>query len=236
MKNANFPILIVVLVLIAVLAQFTRHPQENAQVAARQDMEKCLALLWGQDGQQVELTPAGERVDVRAAVFMPAGGSPRRERWNRPFLSFVALRHSGLVVRNLEVVDGRSQRPVSSLTDRGLLAERISAGGSTVYDEDKLCELTQRQLSSALSQSLGPLQSLVLVDAQASSARRDGEHYGSPPSDGLAMRALRVAPYSFSLDICVVVNRQIPADVWKDFRDRHVGKVQKIRVLVLPQP
>ena len=65
-KNANFPILLMVVAMVAVTAQWTRQSGEKPEwKALRQDLTASLASLWQQTGHQVEVLAAGEGLDVR---------------------------------------------------------------------------------------------------------------------------------------------------------------------------
>lgn len=238
MKNANFPILLVVIALVAVAAQFTRHSGEKPeQTALRQDMLASLQLLWNQTGSQVELVPAGERVNVQALVSMPPNLRPRQQRWNYPFLRFVALRHPQVRLQNLEVLDGTTHRSVSEVALNSLLADR-AVPRANYDDAEGMSQLTARQMSSSLDRLLGVGQALVLVDAELSQASRESVRYGGPDPGGLlAKRAYYPSPQDriTRMDVCVVVQREVPPASWETFKSQQIAPYCKLRVVVLPK-
>lgn len=222
MKNANFPILIVILMLIASVAYFTHNSAEKPELAAlRLDMEDSLQLLWGPYDQHVKLDAAGVRVTAQAMVLMPEHLRPRQQRWNYPFLRFVASRHTGLRLERLEVVDGTSHRPLLE--------------GPIPDEEELFCQLHTRRLTSSLEAILGPGKSLVLVDADTGKASLEQIRYGAP--ELLARRAYAphqdLHPRILRMDVCVVVNRQIPETTWQAFKKQAATDHCEMRLVTL---
>jgi len=228
MKNSNFPVLLVVIVLVAVLAQFNRQAEDKPERAARQDMEKCLALLWEQEGQQVEITPAG----VRATVLMPPSASPRQQRWNYPFLRFVAQRHPELKLQKWEIINGSSQRAIPEVAMHGMLAERWIPPSES---EENVSLLTGRRLTVELEKVSGLGSALVLVDAHLTRASLDTPRYGRRAS-GAPPRPRSAPGRGLSLDICLIVPATLHPRIVQDFQAQQLNHGETIRLVRLPQP
>ena len=76
----NLIALAVLLVLVAVAAQFTRQGGKKSEwVALENDIQACLQLLWQQPGQKAELVPAGGGPMALVTIQMP-----RTERADLP--------------------------------------------------------------------------------------------------------------------------------------------------------
>ena len=237
MKNSNFPILLVVIALVAVTAQLTRHSGEKPEVTAmRQDMLASLQLLWEQPGSQVELVPAGERVNVQAIVKMPPNLRPRQQRWNYPFLRFVALRHPGVKLQTLAVLDGSTHQSVPEVALNCLLADRV-APRANYDDAEGLSQMTARQMSSSLDRLIGSGQGLVLVDAEVSKASRESVRYGAREQNRHLAKRDYPGPrvQIIKMDVCVVVNREVPPATWETFKSQQIAPYCKLRVVTLPR-
>ena len=228
MRNANFPILLVIIVLVAVLAQFARHPADKPELAARQDLERCLALLWEEGGQQVEIIPNG----LRATVHMPAGVSPRQQRWNYPFLRFLALRHPGLKLQTLQVIDASSQRAVPEVAMSGMLAERWIPPSES---EENISLLNGRRLTLELEKVSGKDSALVLVDAHQTQAWRDSLLYGRRASGNVARPPRSRGPV-LSLEVCLIIPQTLHPRIIQEFQATQLNHKETIRTIRLPQP
>ena len=226
MKSHNFPILLAVIVLVALAAQFLRPSQDQAQLAMRQDLEKSLQLLWEQDGQQVEVTPTG----LRANVSMPAGVSPRKRRWNYPFLRLVAQRHPSQKMQTLEVIDGSSHLAIPEVAMSGMLAERWIPPAES---EENLSMLTGRKLTLELEKVSGKGSALVLVDAHRTQARRESLRYGRR-AGGAVAPSPRQPRQALQLDVCLVAPQTLAAEALQEFRSAHLNHGEIIREVRLP--
>ena len=226
-RNANFPILIVVIALVAVVAQWTRHSAEKPEwTSLRQDLEASLARLWNRPQQEVEFVAGHSGVSVPALVNLPPGLPPRQQRWNYPFLRFVALRHPAVSVEQLEVVDAGNHQKISEIAMHGLLAE---AAYAPRQDEERTCAMVGRQLTAALEKQLGRGEVLVLVDARRTSSKSDdGSRYGK------VVRYPQPAFQVLQYEICVVFRSPMPEDKWKQFATSHLDKGESIRKVTLP--
>ena len=218
MKNHNFPILLVILVLVAALAQFLRLSPAHGQIAIRQDLEKSLQLLWDREGQRVELTPTG----LRATVSMPPNVTTRQQRWNYPFLRFVARRHPALKLNKLQVFDGSSQRAVPEMVGSGILAE---------FDgQENISLFISRRLTAELEVVAGQGRALVLADAHRPQAGRDAVRYGcrifSPPRSSPPMR----------LEVYLVVPQILTPGAIRRFQSDHLAHGETVQVVRLPTP
>lgn len=239
-KNANIPILLLLIVAVAVTAQLTRHSGEKPEwQLLRKDMVASLTRLWGQEGHKVELMPAGERVDARVSVSTPRGLRLRQQRWNYPFLRFVAARHPGVTLDSLNVVESGTDRLIPELATAGLFADRVAPRANFDDEEERLCQLTSRQLTSALEHKLGPGGALVLVDAQLARSSRDEAPYGAPPGELLARRAAGAVAQPMGnrvmvTNICVVVHHQVPAQDLDVSRFGYSRSGVDFRVVTLP--
>ena len=235
-KNHNLPILLIVIVIVAVMAQFNRHSGEKPELAAmRQDMLASLQLLWEQPGSQVELVPAGERINVQATVAMPPNLRPRQQRWNYPFLRFVALRHPAVTLQTLEVIDGSTHNSISEVALNGLRADRVAPRFNN-DDAEGMSQMTARQIGSSLDQLIGSGQGLVLVDTELGKSSRESMRYGAPEQRLLAKRAYP-SPQDriVRVDVCIVLNREIPPATWETFKSRNLSPFHKLRVVTLPK-
>jgi hypothetical protein len=175
-------------------------------------------------------------VNVQALVSMPPNLRSRQQRWNYPFLRFVALRHPRVRLQNLEVLDGTTHRSVSEVALNGLLADRALPRAN--YDDaEGRSQLTARQMSSSLDRLLGVGQALVLVDAGLSKASRESVRYGGPDLDGLMAKRdySRSETRVVRMDVCVVVQREIPAGAWETFQSEQIAPYCKLRVVKLPK-
>jgi len=206
-KNHNLPILLIVIALVAVVAQWNRHAGEKPEwTALRQDLAASLGRLWDRPDQQVELLPGQSGVVVQAQVSMPPGTRPRQQRWNYPFLRFVAQRHPQVNVEQLEVSEAASHRKISEIALNGLLAE---AAYSPREDEENTCVLVGRQMTARLEELVGRGEALVLVDARrASSQNDDGMRYGK------MVRQQRPQLEALHYEYCIVTRKPIPDDKW----------------------
>jgi len=223
MKNNNFPILLAVIVLVALAAQFMRPSHDQSQLAMRRDLEKSLQLLWDRENQQVEITASG----LRATVSMPAEVSPRQQRWNYPFLRFVARRHPDLNLQTLEVIDASSRRPIPEVAMSGMLAEVQAPRGDS---PENVSLLTGRRLTMELEVVAGQGRALVLVDAHSPRAGRDAERYGcraAPP---------RESSPAVSMDVCLIVPSTISLEALEKFQAEQVNHGETIRIVRLPAP
>lgn len=228
-KNANFPILLLVIVLVAVTAQFTRPSGEKPEVQAlRKDMVSGLTRLWGQPGHQVEALPAGEKVNLRVSVSMPPR-NPRQQRWNYPFLRYLAARHPAVALGNLSVLEAGNERLIPELALAGLMADRAAPRANFEDEEERLCQLTARQVTSAL----GARHVLVLVDAQLARSSRDATVYGAPD---LAFRIAEPIPHRVMVtEICVVSQEgEISPAEWEHFRAENPQNGAPSRLVILP--
>lgn len=225
-KNANFPILIVVIVLVAVVAQLTRHSTEPTEwTALRRDLTGSLARLWEDTRQEVELVPGRAGVVVQARVTMPPNLRARQQRWNYPFVRFVALRHPKVAIEQVEVSEAASRRKISEIALGGLLAE---VAVPPREDEERNCLMMSRTLTTGLEEQLGRGQALVLVDARrASSQRDDAIYYGKSALPHGYRGRLR---YEF----CVVSCSSIPAEKWRIFEAKLPLHSEPIRRVLLP--
>lgn len=228
-KNANIPILLVVIALVAIVAQWNRNSSEKTEwPALRQDLFSSLGRLWERPQQEVELLPGYSGVAVRAQVSMPPGLRPRQQRWNYPFLRFVAQRHPAIHIEHLEVVDATNRQKISEIALNGLLAERAYAPRE---DEESNCVMVSRQLTAGLEAQMGPGEALVLVDALRASSRRndDGIRYGK------MVQERRYQPEEiFRYEVCVVTRSPIPDDKWQNFFASHLNHGETIRKVILP--
>lgn len=226
-KNANLPILLVVIVLVAVVAQFTRKTTEKPEwTALRQDMTASLALLWDEPGQEVDLAPGKSGVMVRAGVRMPPHSRPRKQRWNYPFLRFVAARHPKVTVEQMEVSDASSRQIIPEVAMNGLLAEAYYAPPS---DEERNCVMVSRQFTGIVDGMLGRRgDCLVLVDASPISSQRESPRYGKQ-----ARQQSRPAE-TFHYEICVVTRSHVPPDKWEEFSFNTLHSSQSLRKVTLP--
>ncbi|MBX3171737.1 MAG: hypothetical protein KF760_30280 [Candidatus Eremiobacteraeota bacterium] len=230
-KNYNFPILLVVIVLVAVVAQLTRQSGGNPDwQLLRKDMVSSLTRLWEKEGHQVELVPAGDRLDARVSVSLPRGLRLRQQRWNYPFLRFVAARHPAVSIGNLHVVEAGSHRAIPEVAMAGLVADRVAPRANFEDEEERLCQLTGRQLTGALERKLGPGRALVLVDAQEARSYQENKLYGrrayvtQPPSQRVMVT-----------EVCLVVSGpEIPAADWEQFRAENSLRLASFRVVTLP--
>ena len=242
MKNANLPILLVVIAAVAITAQLTRQTGEKPEwKSLRQDMSSCLTSLWQQPGHQVELLPAGEGVSARVAVAMPPGLRLRQQRWNYPFLRFVAARHPGVSLQNLSVVESGSDRPVPEVAMAGLLADRAFPISNFEDEEERLCQMTARQIAIAVQHKLGAGHELVLVDAQLARSIREDRIYGSPEGGQLARRASGAVAQPLSnrvmvTEIRVVVDQEVSPAEWEKFQAENPMGGANFRVVTLPKP
>jgi len=228
MKNANLPILLVVLVLVAVAAQFSHHPREKLEV--RQDLEKCLQLLWGLEEQKVELVPTG----LRATVHMSPGVSPRQRRWNYPFLRFAALRHADLTVQSVEVIDGSSLRAIPEVATNGMLAARSLIPTSDSQFEERASLLTARKLNLELEKELDRGEALALVDAHQTRAETHQVRYGAAADEELAYRHDDPIQVVMNLEVCLVLKDERKLEALRQFKVRNLHNGEKMRLLKLP--
>ena len=242
MKNANLPILLIVIAAVAITAQLTRQSGEKPEwKLLRQDMVSSLTSLWQQPGHQVELVPAGGGDNARVSVSMPRGLRLRQQRWNHPFLRFVAARHPAVALQNLNVTEGGTDRLVPETAMAGLLADRVAPRVNFDDEEERLCQLTARQLSSALQRKLGTGRELVLVDAQLARSSREEAGYGGE-GDLLARRAAGAVAQPISTrvlvtEICVVVDHEVSPGDWEKFQaENSLGGGVNFRVVTLPRP
>lgn len=209
MKNQNFPILLVVIAVVAVLAQFARNRGPNPELESlRQDMSVSLSRLWNKENQQVDLTATGQRVDVRANVSMPDNLRVRVKRWNYPLLRFVAAHHPALQVQNLEVHESGNQQAIPEYAMNGLLAERAYRSPGPGEQEEQFCQMTTRQWTTALDAKFGSGHTLVLVDAQEARSARD-QVYGRRAAGAVPAPSY---PRFLVNEICLVADGQVPAD------------------------
>ncbi|MBS2036993.1 hypothetical protein JST97_18530 [bacterium] len=233
-RNQNFPILLVVIAVVAVLALLARPQAGGAEMAALQnDMVLSLSRLWGPVEQKVELIPNGQRFNARVAVSMPAGLRQRQQRWNYPFLRFVAARHPKCELAGLEIKDLKSNLPVPEYAMNGMLAERAYRSIGPGEEEERFCEMTARQFSLSLERQLGDSnRALVLVDAQQPHSARE-QVYGRR-----AAGAVPNQPYFRSMmltEVCVVVDHEVAAVEWERFKRENASvNGARFRVVTLP--
>lgn len=230
MKNQNIPILLIVIALVAVAAQFTRpKPTTTPGVeGTERDLEACLRLLWQQDAQQVKLQPLRDGYTLQAGVSMPRGTRLRQQRWNHPFLRFAASRHPEVPISDIEVRELANNNLIPQNAMNGLMADRIAPraeGG----DEERASILTGRQLTTQLDGLMGAGQCLVLVDALATSSQTGEVRYGKR-----AYAPTGPSP-AFDLIVCVVSKRAISPEKWKDFvGNNSMAGIRNPRQVVLP--
>ncbi|MFN8608097.1 MAG: hypothetical protein U0931_11240 [Vulcanimicrobiota bacterium] len=231
-RNQNFPILLVVIAVVAVLAHWARRQAPDPGLAAlEKDMTASLSRLWGSEKHEVELSPAGPAVNARVAVSMPSGLRLRQQRWNYPFLRFVAERHPEYRLGELEIrrLDGGQAIPEYAMN--GLLAERaysVSPGA----EEERFCQMVARQLTLSLQRQLGSSnRELVLVDAQEPRSTRD-QLYGRRAAGWVPTPQARTMMLS---EVCVVLDHEVPAVEWERFRRENASvNGARFRVVTLP--
>lgn len=235
MKNANLPILLVVIVAVAITAQLTRQSGEKPEwQRLRSDMVSSLTQLWGQEGHRIELVPTAKGVDAQVTVSMPGGLRLRQQRWNYPFLRFVAARHPAVGMQNLFVLENGSKRPIPEVAMVGLIADRVAPRANFEDEEERVCQLATRQLSSALDRKLGPGHGIVLVDAQLSRSSRQSRRFGNPDPQALAFAKIYPSkPRVMVTEIRVVVDRDLPVRDLDQILYGYSGGVN-LRVITLP--
>ena len=188
----NLIALAVLLILVAVAAQFTRHGGKNAEwVALETDMQASLEALWQQPGQKVELLESKGGARVLATVAMPPQGDPT---WNEPFLRFVATRHPAVSLQAIEV-----------------------RGPFGMEGDQAHHELVRRQQQAWVDGLLGPGKGLMLlqfreIGSNAPSARTRA---GAPPESPLEESVTQLAPPAASptttqLFACLVLLAEPP--------------------------
>ncbi|MFN8608098.1 MAG: hypothetical protein U0931_11245 [Vulcanimicrobiota bacterium] len=229
MKNHNIPILLVLIAVVAVAAQFLRHSPSTPDTAPwERDLEACLGKLWQRDGQQVRLEAGPDgNYRLRAQVNQPRATRLRQQRWNYPFLRFACTRFSQIRLGEVQVEDKNSRNLIPETAMNGLLADRIAPraeGG----DEERACVLTGRQLSAQLDQRLGAGQTLVLVDALSTSSQNQPAGYGK--------RAITRGPVpgAFDLVVWVVSRRALSPLEWGELQSAPLANVRNPRLVVLP--
>lgn len=134
----------------------------------RKHMESCLNVFWGTPNNAVQFVAgAGGNPEAWVTAFSPAGTTPQRERWNFALLQFVASRHSGLQLGQLNVTNGttgiRLQPGVATVVQDSFTKYRE---GPVVRkpDEAGMAELLRRQEQGLCDQRYGPNQVLALVE------------------------------------------------------------------------
>ena len=236
MKNANLPILLLVIVAVAITAQLTRHRGEKPEwQRLRTDMVSSLTRLWEREGHQVELLPASKGVEAPVSVSMPRGLRLRQQRWNHPFLRFVAARHPAVTLGNLQITEAGTDRTVPEVAMTGLLADRVAPRVNFADEEERLCQLTARQLTSALQRELG-VRLLVLVDAQQARSSSDGSVYGAPDPQPMGLMAKPVEITRVMVtEVCVVgLEGQVSSTAWEHFRAENPLGGARYRLVTLP--
>ena len=145
----NLLALFVLIVLVAVVSQFTRQGGKKAEwVAFEHDLQTSLELLWQQPGQSVELREMEGGAQALVAVQMPADSSGD---WNYALVRFVAERHPAVKLTDVKVREAASLRqvlPGVANAEEGATAQRHS-------------ELMRRQAQATLRD-----RGLLLVDVR----------------------------------------------------------------------
>ncbi|MBS2036992.1 hypothetical protein JST97_18525 [bacterium] len=227
MKSQNFPVLLMLIAVVAVLAHFNQAPRQSGLEPVERDLEACLSRLWEQPGQQVKLVP-GERngYQLQAQIHMPRATRLRQQRWNHPFLLFALSRHPQVRVTGLELRENSSQVLIPPTAMNGLLADRIAPraeGGN----EEKASILTGRHLNEVLTGMVEPEETLVLVDALSTSSQAETLKYGKRAS-------WEPLPGPFEYVVCVVSKKAIAEQDWVRFQTRYLAGVRNPRRVVLP--
>ena len=144
----NLLALVVLLVLVAVVAQFTRQAGKKPEwVALEKDMVASLELLWQQPGQSVEIL----EVDGPCAEVVVSMPPQSCAAWNYALLDLVAARHPAVQLQSIFIND----RP-SGLR---IFPERLP-GVSTPHSK-----LLRRQVQAKLDAN-GRDRAVALVDVR----------------------------------------------------------------------
>ena len=159
----NLIALAVLVVLVAVAAQFTRQGGKKPEwVALERDMEACLQVFWQQSGQKAELIPGAGGPMALVTVRMPPQA---KARWNYPFLKFVVARHPAVQLQGMEVRDGLNGNPIAA-EDARSAENSLSLRGPDSGEPGRRAELLGRQGQAVVDEQLGAGQGLFLVDVQ----------------------------------------------------------------------
>ena len=171
-RSANLLILVVLLVVSALAAQyFRRNPYSGGETpewtSLRTDMQMSLNLLWGTPNNAVQLVPGESGPQAYVTAFSPRGTRPQRQAWNFPFLRFVAARHADVPLMSLFVTEGTTGARLQELQVQQLDANQNSKPSAAYhpdFDEQSRAELLSRQFQGNFDQALGVGRVLVLVD------------------------------------------------------------------------
>lgn len=144
----NLLALLVLVVLVAVVAQFTRHSGKKPEwVALEKDIVASLELLWQLPGQSVELREVEGGAQALVTVRMPGHS---RGDWNYALVRFVAERHPTVKLQEVKVREAADQREVP---------EGVAHAGPAAAE--RRSELMRRQAQAALRG-----RGLLLVDVR----------------------------------------------------------------------
>lgn len=154
----NLLALLLLLVSCALAARFLRPPEENPEWnPMRKHMESCLNVFWGTPNNAVQFVAgAGGNPEAWVTAFSPPGISPQREHWNFALLRFVATRHGGLKLAQLNVTNGTTGIRLQPDREGPVVGNPDQAG---------MAELLRRQEQGICDQRYGPNRVLVLVEA-----------------------------------------------------------------------
>jgi len=189
----NMIALAVLLVLVAVAAQFTRQGGKKSEwVALEHDMQASLEALWQQPGQKAELMPAQGGPTAVVTVRMPpqAKGS-----WNFAFLDFVAARHPAVQLKGMDIRDGLSGNPIAAEA-ASPTENSLSVAQPDLADSGRRAELLRRQAQAVVDQQVGAGQGLVLLEVREIAAPVSVESNSGRPNNPGSAHSFEAPPES----------------------------------------
>ena len=207
----NLLALLVLLVLAALAAQFTRNAGQDPQwTSLRQDAIQCLNALWPGDNAQVTVIPSLDGPILIAHVQIPSEVTALRRGWTYDVLGMVSARHPQVQLAEIRVND----------SGKGLQRNLDLSG------RERQLTILRRQRQAEVDQLMPPETALVLLDAEFAPGQVPLERDDGPS-------ARKASPYQPPLvpirtKVWLVLTQEPPAGLIEQFKPD--------RVVRLPQP
>jgi len=239
----NLLALLVLLLLVAVTAQFTRQGgKKHDQIALEKDMIASLELLWQQPGQSVEILDVENGLLGKVAVSMPPQSCGT---WNYALLEFVAARHPAVKV-DIFVSDRLSgliifpaRMPGCSTPQSELLQRQVQAGLDAKGRDRAVALVDVRETAPVPVVPQPPVE--MRIECQLGAAPDNSEQsvpYSRVNSSGKAYIPATPAPVpQIQIHACLVVLPEVsPEEVDQAVRSLNLNpeRGDQIRVVRLP--
>lgn len=208
----NLLALLMLLVLTAVAAKFTRRPSEDPRLASlRRDAEQSLKALWPNDSPQVELVSSLDGMILIANQHTPAETPAVRKAWSYDVLALVTRRHPPILLAEVRVIDSGKgvQRNLEAM------------------DSQKLV-LLSRQHQAEVDRLMPPGTALVLLDLESAPVELERKNRAADDGHFSSKAMPYPSPIPTTTTVWMLVTQEPPAEL--------LEKLKPNRVVRLPKP